>query len=380
MTDHEYRILSLMRVVEVAEETPIAVGQIYELGRKQNHPPISIDILKSILASPGDVDEEVTSPSVIGKTESSVKQTKKKAKKKISNIRNVLRSAFSLRYGPALVDHAIALSQLSPELTNFASITDAALLSLLEGFNASDDILQLSTAQKGYIMAIPYSHQANSTQNDYVFDEFHTFKPAYFKMEANQLLEFDSFDRAVDEFYSKIESQRLQQKARQAEAHAIKKLESVKENSASQIRNFEISQQQKEKMALAIEMNLEMVDSAIKTICSFVASGMDWGDLSALVKEEQEKGNLLALIIKGLKLEVGMITLTLPNPDSMNEESDDSDFNGDSTDEEIENLETPLAPTRKTPLKKVVVDVNIYESAYSNARSYCKILLNNLII
>lgn len=365
-----------MRVVEVAEETPIAVGQIYELKRKQDDPPLTTEFLRSIFES-ALVDED-TAPVPDQLTDQSLKQKKKKSKKKVSSLRNVLRSALGLRYGPALVDHAIALSQIPPDWSDFHGINDDIFDSLLKGFRASDDILKVAIPQKGYIMA-------TGCQSDYVFDEFHPFKPAYINQNNTNInqtavLEFDSFDRAVDEFYSKIESQKFEQKAKQAEAHAIKKLESVKENSATQIRNFHISQQEKEMIALAIELNLEIVDQAIKTICSFVASGMDWGDLGNLVKEEQEKGNPLARIITRLKLEVGMISLSLPHPDwSMNDnQSDGSDFSGDSTDEEIEKAETPLAPSQAKPSQIVVVDVNIYESAYSNARSYCKILIIRL--
>jgi hypothetical protein len=67
----------------------------------------------------------------------------------------------------------------------------------------------------------------------------------------------------------------FEHKAKQAELQAEKKLQAVKDSSLNLIKNLQISQQEKELHALAIECNIDLVDSAIKTICSFVASGME---------------------------------------------------------------------------------------------------------
>ena len=453
-----------MRVVEInsadgAEaNTLIAVGQVYKLfdgnnvaaadtsqilSRPQDL-PISCAILRQALLSATSASTSIgaiegdESPATSATTSNAAAppsksksgggggggggKSKKWTKKKTATLKNVLRTGLGLRYGPALVDHAIALSSASPDLTDFTQLLQqerigaeeeagnnddpsnfvysADFESLLLGFKASDDILasyqnsSLGDQSKGYIMTAlfqpPPKKTAGKSDNEpeneeqvvsveYIFDEFHPFKPAYFQeTESSQILEFSSFVRAVDEFYSKIESQKLQQRARQAQTHALKKLEQVKENSATQIQNFILSQEEKEICAFAIEMNLSVVDAAIQTICGFVASGMDWGDLEELVREEREKGNPLALLIKSLKLDVGVIRLSLPHPNFVEQEDEDSDFTGDSTDEDGEDRDKEAKKKKKKPssssrkeTKTVLLDVNIYETAYSNARSYC---------
>lgn len=450
-----------MRVVEInsaegAEaNTLIAVGQVYKLfdgnnvaasgtsqilSRPQDLPISSASLRQALLSvnsastSTGAIDGDESPATSATASNAAVPASKVKSgssgggkskkwtKKKTATLKNVLRTGLGLRYGPALVDHAIALSNASPDLTDFTQLLQqerigaeeegannddpsnfvysADFESLLLGFKASDEILasyqksSLGDEIKGYIMTAmfqpPPKKAAGKSDNEpdneeqvvsveYIFDEFHPFKPAYFQeTESSQILEFSSFDRAVDEFYSKIESQKLQQRARQAQTHALKKLEQVKENSATQIQNFILSQEEKEICAFAIEMNLSVVDSAIQTICGFVASGMDWGDLEELVREERGKGNPLALLIKSLKLDVGMIRLSLPHPNFMEQDDEDSDFTGDSTDEDGEDKEQNGKKKKKKPSsssrkekKTVLLDVNIYETAYSNARSYC---------
>jgi predicted ribosome quality control (RQC) complex YloA/Tae2 family protein len=280
---------------------------------------------------------------------------------------NVLRSALGTRYGPTLIEHALALSNVSPGETDFTHLLapdSGSLKSLVAAFQKSDDILQLKdnvSTLKGYILANVDAY------DQIIFEEFHPFLPAYYvEGEKTKTLIFDSFDEAVDEFYSKVEAQKLMQKAKQAEQHALKKLETVKQNSENQVKSLQFSQEKKELMALAIESNLELVDNAIKTICSFVASGMNWDDLEDLVKEEQATGNSLALAIVGLKLKQGIISISLSDPRHV--EEDDGDFDGDSIQSEDE--EEPAGKVAKATHTALIVDVDINCNAWQNARSY----------
>ncbi|RKO85570.1 hypothetical protein BDK51DRAFT_22403, partial [Blyttiomyces helicus] len=90
-------------------------------------------------------------------------------------------------------------------------------------------------------------------------------------------------------------------------------------------------QEESIKVAEAIEANLQLVDSVIQTLRSFIASGMDWTDLGELVKDEAKKGNPLAKAIVRLRLDVGMVTIGL---------------------------------------RPVGIDIDIYASAHANARRY----------
>lgn len=67
------------------------------------------------------------------------------------------------------------------------------------------------------------------------------------------------------------------------------------------------------RMAELIEYNLEDVDNAILAVRSILASGMDWKDLTRMIKEEKKAGNPVAGLIHSLQLDKNQITLLLSN-------------------------------------------------------------------
>lgn len=79
------------------------------------------------------------------------------------------------------------------------------------------------------------------------------------------------------------------------------------------------------------------------------SSGIDWGDIARMVKEEQKAGNPLANLIYKLQLDKNQVTLIL---DAANDQDDDQYANFD-------------------PVIKVDVDLHI--SAQMNIRKYFEI-------
>lgn len=141
------------------------------------------------------------------------------------------------------------------------------------------------------------------------YDEFHPF---LYKQFANrQFKEYATFDKAVDEFFSAIESQKLELKSRRQEEAALKKLEAVRKEQESRVQSLLNQQITNVRKAQLIELNLQMVDAAITIIRNAVASQMDWQDLNDLVKEEKRRENPIAMIIDKLKLETNQLTLVL---------------------------------------------------------------------
>jgi predicted ribosome quality control (RQC) complex YloA/Tae2 family protein len=358
LTDKDFKILALLRIVQL-ESQNIAVGEIYEMPSEVVHEPMTRPVLLEGFQKYLDKQQEVTDPEQLKGF------NKKKAKKrKQANLKGALRTIMGPKYGPSLVDQALHLSHLDPSIDDLERFLNEKedFERLFSAFVECDKIVEecSAQAQKGYIFAEQVDSGKEEEEKQIVYEDVLPFRPLFLRTGVT-LLEFASFDKAVDEFFSKVESQRLEQKARQAEMQALKKLEAVRQNNANQIRNFQISQEQKNLMAQAIEFNLDLVDSAIKTVCSFIASGMDWGDLQELIKEEQAQGNRLALSIHQLKLESGLITLSLPDP-SIDAESSESEM--DETDSEQEEAPTKVGP------KPLMVDIDIYQSAYANARAY----------
>ncbi|MEQ2187417.1 hypothetical protein GOODEAATRI_004519 [Goodea atripinnis] len=128
--------------------------------------------------------------------------------------------------------------------------------------------------------------------------EFDTFDKVNISLIANCLSQGEDIDRnpllnhftqAVDEFFSKMESQKIDMKALQQEKQALKKLENVKKDH---------------------EQRLEALHQA-QVVRSALANQVDWTEIGVIVKEAQASGDPVACAIKELKLQTNHITMLL---------------------------------------------------------------------
>ncbi|CAG8668798.1 2831_t:CDS:10 [Funneliformis caledonium] len=339
-TDQDYTILTLIRIVQ---QEQMIVGQKYNVNTVARvAEPVTRSRLKEAL------------------TTSSNKEAKEPLRK-ILNTR--------LNYGQALTEHAIRFAQLDPNMkVGTIDISDDSehFIALEAGFKDADRILEESAKikQKGYIIMLHHSERSSTageiSQQDDEWDTYDEFHPFLFEQHKSKLYkEFDSFDLAVDEYYSSMESQKLIIKQKNQEKAAFKKLEAIKKEQYSRVENLQNAQLSNIRKAKLIESNVDMVDQAILVIRNAIATSIDWKDLENLVLEERKKNNPLAEVIVGFKLESNQITLLLREY-----EKDDEAFY-DSSDTESEN-------ENNTPQQIVQekVDVDIYLSAFANARKY----------
>ncbi|KAF9354639.1 hypothetical protein BGX34_010898 [Mortierella sp. NVP85] len=342
LTDGHYKILSILRVVQPNEQVRMAVGEIYDVGAlTRNFEPITKEHLVATLQTAGPKD----------------------ILKKVLNIK--------LFYGPALTEHAILKAGLSPSTvvsTGF-DISDGSpqLQALLAALQDADKIIEKggNDARKGYIIMLKHKKKNDNDPNEkelITYDEFHPYLFAQHESQAYK--EFDSFDAAVDEFFSATESQRLEVKKRAQEEQAQKKLDSVRLEHFSRVRGLEESQQMNVMKAGLIEANLEMCDQAIMIIRNAVATGMDWKDLADLVDEEKRHGNPIALMIDSLKLETNNVCVILSDPYDYDEEVQEDDAEYDDDDQEAEDRNQPKAKST------ILVDLDISLTAFANARKY----------
>nr|CAG8603364.1 1629_t:CDS:10 [Entrophospora candida] len=354
VTDNEYRILALLRIVQPKENERMVVGQIYNVNataRMQD--PVSIKRLQEIFDT----------------TES--KETKEQLKKFLNA---------KLNYGQALTEHALRVSKLDPNMKvgtiidkSSSSPSEASpyLTALEAGFAEADKIIEdcANKTQKGYIILLQHVETfKNPKDNDddgektqqedlVTYNEFHPFLFEQHKTKTYK--EFDSFDLAVDEYYSSLESQKLILKQRNQEHAAKEKLDAIKKEQYSRVESLQNAQISNIKKAKLIESNIELVDQAILIIRNAIASSFDWKDLENLVAEEKKRDNPIANVIAGFKLEVNMITLLLSENTQLN---DDTFY--DSSDDDFEKEDSSVNKIHEK------VDVDIYLSAFANARKY----------
>ncbi|MEQ2211858.1 hypothetical protein XENOCAPTIV_018691, partial [Xenoophorus captivus] len=150
--------------------------------------------------------------------------------------------------------------------------------------------------------------------------EFDTFDKVNISLIANCLSQGEDIDRnplsnhftqAVDEFFSKMESQKIDMKALQQEKQALKKLENVKKDHEQRLEALHQAQEVDRIKGELVEMNLSVVERALQVVRSALANQVDWTEIGVIVKEAQASGDPVACAIKELKLQTNHITMLL---------------------------------------------------------------------
>ncbi|XP_071961778.1 ribosome quality control complex subunit NEMF-like [Antedon mediterranea] len=331
LTDFEFNILSLLRTRKEGDDVRFAVREKYPIETvKTPQPLMEVGRLQDLLsgAKSGEVVKRVLNPNFV--------------------------------YGPALIDHCLRGQGFMDNVK------------IGQGFNVNEDLPRLMEAlkeaeqmmhsggtvkQKGYIIQKVEKKPASSEGQDssiVTYSEYHPF--LYRQHEQLSYLKFDTFDQAVDDFYSKIGSQKLDMKALQQERAAFKKLDNVKKDHDKRIAQLQTNQEADKRKAELIEVNLTLVDQAIQIVRSAIANQIDWTEIKGIINEAQIQGDPVAMAIKNIKLDTNHITMSLRDPFEIIE--DDEDEDKEKKDKKSENSK---------PMK---IDVDLGLSAYANARKY----------
>ncbi|KAJ5921187.1 hypothetical protein N7466_009513 [Penicillium verhagenii] len=374
VTDREHTIISLFRQVNAAEGEEAKLGIQYNVTNKQNYAGIP-DI------TPSRITETIEKAQALFAQDANA--PKKKTKKNTDMLRKALSQGFP-EFPPLLLDHAFAVVGLDA-----ATPLDQAL--------ASPDILQkvrevLDEAERisksfdvgeshaGYIVA-KEDTQVSSTQTDgesesktpgLLYEDFHPFKPRQFADKPGvKILEFERFNATVDEYFSSLESQRLESRLTEREQAAKRKLDAVRDEHRKRIDALKDAQELHIRKAAAIEDNVYRVQEAMDAVNGLVAQGMDWGEIARLIEMEQSRGNPVAQIIKlPLKLYENTVTLLLGEGDEEEEDedlesSDESESDSDSEAEEKEDQKrTDVAS------KMLSIDIDLGLTPWANAKQY----------
>nr|XP_025670043.1 nuclear export mediator factor NEMF-like [Arachis hypogaea] len=104
-----------------------------------------------------------------------------------------------------------------------------------------------------------------------IYDEFCPILLNQFK--SRDYTKFETFDASLDEFYSKIESQRSEQQQKAKENSAAQKLNKIRQDQENRVHTLRKEADHCVKMAELIEYNLEDVDAAILAVHVALAKG-----------------------------------------------------------------------------------------------------------
>lgn len=290
LTDYEYTILNILRPRTESEKIRFAVHEKYPVHLAKQNEPIY----------PKERWQEIFLENKAGES-----------LKKILN-------RYS-EYGPALIDHVLLKAgfpdgcKLRKDF-NFEEDwprLEAALEAADQFFNE-----QLSKGVKGYILQKPEEKPVllNGGEMDtyLAFLEFHPF--LFHQHKKKPYVEFPTFNKAVDEYFSQLESQKLDMKVIHKEKEALKKLDNVKKDHEHRIDSLQKAQEEDKVKAELIEMNLDLVSSAITTVQSALANQLQWKEIANLITQAAQQGDHVASAIKEIKLEINNITLLLGDP------------------------------------------------------------------
>lgn len=367
VTDSELTIIALFRQVNAGEGEEAKLGIKYTVTNKQNYDGVP----------------EITQPRIVEtlkKAQASAMQdanTPKKSKKKNTDVlRKALSQGFP-EYPPLLLDHAFAFKKLDPATPLDQILGDEASLQsvsgVLEEAQKISNSFNTGASHSGYIIAkedtqaLPEGDSASKTPG-LLYEDFHPFRPQQFEgKQGLKVLEFERFNATVDEYFSSLESQRLESRLTEREEAAKRKLDVVRNEHRKKVDALKDAQELHIRKAGAIQDNVYRVQEAMDAVNGLVAQGMDWGEIARLIEMEQSRGNPVAQIIKlPLKLYENSITLLLGEEEEEEEELESSDeSDSDSESEETENKNRKDAASRM-----LSIDIDLGLSPWANASQY----------
>ncbi|XP_013772570.1 nuclear export mediator factor NEMF-like [Limulus polyphemus] len=327
LTDSEYIILNILRPrAKGSEDVKFVVREKYPVDLAQQSEPV-LDTGKLT---------EIISTARVG-----------------DNLKKVLIP--HVPYGPAVIEHVLlghGFQQNTKIGKEFDALKDVSRLK--EALQEAEKILNEASKNqcKGFIIQ-KNEKKLNIENGEQEFTTNVEFHPFLFRQhQQNPYVENCSFDKAVDQFFSSLEGQKIDLKAIQQEKGALKKLQNIKKDHEQRVSSLQKVQEEDIFKAQAIEINLPLVDKALLVVRSAIANQISWTEIWNIIQEAAVQGDPVAKAIKSLKLEVNHFTMLL---DVQNDNTQKSEGN----------------ENEKTGSKNsVLVDINIDLSAYSNARKY----------
>ncbi|XP_034833767.1 ribosome quality control complex subunit NEMF homolog [Maniola hyperantus] len=336
LTDCDWTILNVLRPHVEGDKIRFAVKEKYPLDRaKTSYEAPSADALKEILANsrPGDNLKKILNP--------------------------------NLEYGAAVIDHVLQENGLSGTMKisadpNKGFQVEQHLDKLLTALKQAEMLIETGKTQvaKGYIIQKKEDRPNPEGGSTFLLTN-QEFNPMLYRQNKDQpYAEFDTFDRAVDEFFSALEGQKIDLKTVHVEREAMKKLQNVRKDHEKRITELERVQLEDRKAAEMISRNEPLVEQARLAIQTAIANQMSWDDIQLLVKTAQDNNDPVASAIKQLKLKTNHITLLLKDPYDFDDDNDnDEDDENDDGDE-------------KGKLKPMMIDIDLSLTAFANARRY----------
>ncbi|KAE9967943.1 hypothetical protein EG328_007893 [Venturia inaequalis] len=384
LTDNELNVLALLRMVNEGEEhETLRVGLKYNLSMRQNYkgvPELTGERIRAGLQKAADK----AVPDVSGKK--GKKAGKDALKKGLASSINEI--------PPMLIDHAMKVKGFDSAVLPVDVLKSEELLGqLLEVLKEAKKVVEEITSTdvvKGYILAKPSAKNADPANagvdahaeggeknlSGLIYDDFHPFKPRQFEDDPNiTFLEFEGFNKTVDEFFSSIEGQKLESKLHEREEAARRKLEAARQEHKKRLGGLQEVQELNIRKAEAILANVARVEEAQAAMNGLIGQGMDWVDIGRLIENEQSRDNEVAKLIKlPLKLHENTITLLLGEAEEQEDDdsADESVSESESESSDSEEEESTVKKQARKPAAdtRLTIDIDLSLTPWANASQY----------
>ena len=377
LTDQDLTVISLLRIVN-EENEQLRVGQQYSLHNRQNYrgiPPLTRDRIREGLERH------------IEKWNNDAVAPRKGGRKKPGDALRKALASFLNELPPFVIDHAFKTTKFNPltpvgEILENGKLMSELVTALEEAQNLVESVTS-SDVVRGFIIAkqsknatvseVDVSNGNNGPpRENMMYEDFQPFRPQHLENEPGMtILEFDGFNKTVDEFFSSIESQKISSRLTEREENARRKLETAKLDHEKRLGGLQKVQEMNVRKAQAIEANLAKVKEAIAAVNGLLAQGMDWMDIARLIELEKSKNNVVAEMINlPLKLYQNSVTLLLMEATLSEEDNYDGEKTDSSVSDSNEDEQSPSMKPLKPDEKRLAVDIDLALSPWSNARLY----------
>lgn len=333
LTNPDYTILTLLRTYRLTgSESTAAKVAVKERYPVENARPLAHLERDSFLASVEKARASVPDAETVAKASGRAARRKLYA-------RGIARKALAIELAlePTLLEHSLITAGFEAEATldEICQGDHAGLHSVFDALTSIETQLAGDMAHgemKGYVISAATDSTTDKVQ------QYSEFAPFLFAQYRNrQWKEFPSFDEAADEFFARLESERVEVSHAKREAATFKKVDKLENELKGQVTAFESARDKSWEMAQVIEGNIVEVEAAITVIRSAIAAAVPWEGLAQMVKDEKRDGNPIAEIIHSLQLENNQMTLMLEDTfgfDDDNEEEQESDGENDEDEDD----------------------------------------------
>ncbi|CAH1731775.1 ribosome quality control complex subunit NEMF homolog [Aphis gossypii] len=292
LADKDYIMINILRPHTEDEKQKFFVKEVYPNSRPKNrlNPP----------------------------TEDSLIQILKTAKLS-TNLKKFIFSNFPncLDYGNSLLEHMLISGGFSTNTKIGVEFNiDTDIHKLMNCFLIAEKFLDnITTLKEGFIIQkIDRQLLPDGTMKELCINqEYHPFLFAQHRNLPSKT--YESFNEAVDEFYSNLESQKYDVKCMQQEKGAVKKLQNIVKDHEERLKKLQDAQDEHKFKAELITHNLDLVDNTIKFVRQAVAKQLHWDEIWDMIRQLNfEDGGCTYAIVNNLKLDVNHITLQLFDP------------------------------------------------------------------